>query len=747
MPPILILLFSCTLAAAAAGVFANERSVKIVAERFAREISLVEGNVSTTNLAIAGHNLLSGSACDFSCRISFAQPNRRPPGMQPDGTPPIDSTKHFGPGVDSFRAPAGSDQTNTGVKWENAIQVRADSWARQFGKLQVSVIKPAPGCQRVIIATSKVRTPDLKGLKIKLVYEVYEGFPVIRKWVEISNGGQRWLKGDNFTIDDLELGSDYRNQTSLTPGERGAGSSIVAFGTADGARGVIAVSEIPSALRHTAASGAMGYAQDYFEWVLGPGESFVSEPVYWLAYDGELQKTVSGVSTPRDRAVEGSHMQFLRQHVGIAADQGKIDAPQWCSWANFRSGLSDANMREQGAIAARCGFALMLLDQGWQQGLVGTEPDPAKFPNFAGTCDYLKGQGIKIGLWVACYRSEGSPDLRTMAEARSLPLVTRDGGYAMSFASPWRRFYANDLAGVSRRYGVSYFKQDFTNLKFGDIAEGHESRTRKESLLRGLRGLLESQDLLRKAAPEVTAQLTHEIYWGTPGVPCDVAALKHAARYHIPPNNCVGGGNNSERPNANWSFDPAKLQQQQTAGCFAARRRLFAHRGLPLYGLEYYAAATVNFRGSLTPDLQDRQICSWLMGAPVTFAGDLASLTKENIALYRQRFDSLGRLERDYDIYRYFQFSGVPEPTDTDWHWWGKLNQDGAGAVVVLRGGGGAEERAVNIPWVLPGRAYEVQTLLRGQPLGQFSGKALQEGALRVRLPVFGQEILEIKLR
>ena len=747
MPPILILLFSCTLSAAAADVFTSERSVKIAAERLAREISLEEGNVSTISLAVGGQNLLSGPACDFSCRISFAQPNRRPHGMQPDGAPPIDSTKHFAPGEDSARAKAGSDQTFAGAKWENSIQVRADSWARQFGKLQVSVIKTAPGCQRIIIETSKERAPDLKGLKIKLVYEVYEGFPVIRKWVEVSNGGKRWLKVDSFTIDDLELGPDYRNQTPLTPGERGAGSSIVAFGTADGARGVIAVSEIPSALRHTAASGAMGYAQDYFEWVLGPGESFVSEPVYWLAYDGEIQKTVSGVSTPRDRAVEGPHMRFLRQHVGIPADRGKIDAPQWCSWSNFRAGLSDANMREQGEIAARCGFALMLLDQGWQKGLVGTEPDPDKFPDFAGTCDYLKSRGIKIGLWLACYRSEGSPDLRAMPDARSLPLVARDGGYAMSFASRWRGFYANDLAAVSRRYGVSYFKQDFTNPKFGDIAEGHDSRTRKESLLRGLRGLLESQDLLRKAAPEATSQLTHEIYWGTPGVPCDVAALKHADRYHIPPNNYAGAGNNAERPNAKWSFDPAVLRQQQTAGCFAARRRFFAHRGLPLYGLEYYAAATVNFRGSLTPAIQDRQICSWLMGAPATFAGDLASLTKENIDLYRLRFESLRRLEKDYDIYRHFQFSGVPEPTDTDWHWWGKLNRDGAGAVVVLRGSGGAEERAVNIPWVLPDRLYEVKPLLGGQAPGQFSGKELQEGAMRVRLPVFGQEILEIKLR
>ena len=44
---------------------------------------------------------------------------------------------------------------------------------------------------------------------------------------------------------------------------------------------------------------------------------------------------------------------------------------------------------------------------------------------------------------------------------------------------------------MSRRYGVRYFKQDFTNIKFGDAAEGHEGRTRKDSLLRALRERLE----------------------------------------------------------------------------------------------------------------------------------------------------------------------------------------------------------------------------------------------------------------
>jgi hypothetical protein len=260
-----------------------------------------------------------------------------------------------------------------------------------------------------------------------------------------------------------------------------------------------------------------------------------------------------------------------------------------------------------------------------------------------------------------------------------------------------------------------------------------------------LRGLLESQDLLRQAAPGVISELTHEIYWGTPGVPCDVAALKHAATYHIPPNDYAGVGHNKQRVSNKWTYDPEKLRQQLIAGCFNARHRFYAHRGLPLYGIEYYAAHAVNFRGSLTPAVQERQVCSWLMGVPATFAGDLASLTDENIRCYRRLFNIVTRLDRVYGIYRNFQFSGVPEPTDTDWHWWGKLNHEGAGAVVVIRGGQGDNERAVNVPWVDAGGSYEVSALLAERTLGRFTGSQLQEGGVRLQLPPFGQEILEVK--
>jgi hypothetical protein len=331
-----------------------------------------------------------------------------------------------------------------------------------------------------------------------------------------------------------------------------------------------------------------------------------------------------------------------------------------------------------------------------------------------------------------------------MPNAANRPAIRRLNGLGMSFASPWREYYAHDLAGLAQRYGVSYFKQDFTNIRFGDAAEEHESRTRKESLLRGLRGLLEAQDLIRREAPSVSMEMTHEIYWGTPGVPCDLAAVEHADLYHTPPNDYSGDGNSSQVWDPSRNYDTEKLRQGLIDGAYHARQRFYALRGLPLEAVEYYAAATFNGSGSLTPQIQDRQIASWLMGAPQTFAGDLHSLTPENLSRYRQRFEMLARLESTYGIYEHFQFSGVPAPTDVDWHWWGKLNEKGEGAVVVLRGSAGSDSRQIVIPWVISGQRYQLKALFAGKDLGTFTGRDLIKGKLELELPRYGQEILEI---
>ncbi len=739
-----------TLACVSPRVFAaqafevSDRQVRISAGVLERVISLADGNLSTTRLRVSDRELLGGPALELSLTVTRAEPNARPRGLKSGEGGSIDSVKTFRPGqhVD----PGTYDDATLGqtTRWVEPVRIQASQWADSFARATPEVSRPASDVSRLTVRAVAREGSVLDGLAVTVIYEVYRDEPVVRKWVEIVNESSVWRKIEQLTIDDFALAPSISERVPLTPAGYGVGTSMIGFASSDGTFGVIAANEIPSGLRNIADTGALGYHPERFEWVLGPGEKFISEPVFLYAFSGPVEQTLSARSTPLDRTVEGPFQRFLSRYIGVVGERFPCDAPQWLTWANFGPNLDDALIRQQADLAARAGFVQFLIDDGWQRDRLGTEPDRVKFPDFAATADYIRSRGLKLGLWLSCFRDANSPDRKGMPDARSLPVVTRLGGIAMSFTTPWREYYAQDLARLRQRYGAVYFKQDFSNILYGDLAENHPNRTRKESLLRGLRGLLEAQDRLRALAPDVMNELTHEILWDTPGAPCDLAALQHAARYHVSPNACRGIVPRPKPGQAAPVVDPQKLRADLIGACHQARQIFYSHRGLPLYCLEFYGAATEDHQGSLTPAVQDRQVVSWLMGAPLVFSGDLSTLSVEHLAHYQKRFALVNRLHKSWDIYRHFQFSGVPAPNDDDWHWWGKLNEEGCGTVVVVRGSGGVERRAINIPWVKPDRRYAVIASFGEQRLGTFTGRQLQAEGIEVSLPAYGQEILEL---
>ncbi len=734
---------------AQAGITVKDGRAVIQTQGVERVIELSGGRARTVRFAVNGKEMLAAGAKEFSVMVAREASNRKPRGLRPEEAGERNSFSAGNRGRwrgDAYDDSRYADTRPDAPKWVEAKLVEAGARGVFAAGPAAEVTQPKAGLTRLTVRGELTGAAVLEGVEVELIYEVSDGYAAIRKWVKVKNGGGKWLRIDRMVIDDLHLSALTRKP--LAAAMFGVQPSVVAFEAQGGEAGLIAASEVPSALRSITDQGAMGYSQGLFEWVLGPGEEFTSEPVFSFGYSGTAKATASGMSMPLDRAVEGPYMEYVRKVIGVEADRAPRHGPQWLTWAYFYANIDDALVRQMSGILARAGFKEMLLDDGWQKGRLGTEIDTKKFPDFAATSEYVRSKGLALGLWVSCFRDVDSKDMRKMPEMRILPELIRSPelpGLAMSFASPWRDYYVKDLVELGRQYGVTYFKQDFTNIMYGDLAEGHESRTRRESLLRGLRGLLAAQAELRRAAPEMVNEITHEIYWGTPGVPADLAALKYTARFHIPPNECVGS--DLAREFAGRKVSAEEHREALLRGCWLARQRFYSHRGLPLNPLEFYAAATVNHEGSLTPEVQDRQVASWLMGAPVCYSGDARTLTEANIAHYAKRLGEVERLEKRHGIYQRFQFSGVPEPTDTDWHWWGKLTEAGEGAVVVVRGSAGAAQRAVNIPWVQRAKRYQVAGVFSGRAYGEFTGAQLQDAGVRVALEVYGSEVLEVTAR
>ena len=221
----------------------------------------------------------------------------------------------------------GINKVKQEVLWTNSVKLNSVKWAQIFDKSVSIISNPSKEKTRLIIR-SRCTGSQYKGLTVNIVYEIHQGFPGIRKWIELSNNCGQWIKIDQLVIDDISIQENFATITDLTPSESGAVTSIRGFSNKDKNTGIIAVSEVPSALRTLENKGRMGYS-GYFELVLGPAENFVSEPVYIYAFDGASVPTVSAISTELDRTIEKPFKKYLYQVVGLLPFEANRISPIW----------------------------------------------------------------------------------------------------------------------------------------------------------------------------------------------------------------------------------------------------------------------------------------------------------------------------------------------------------------------------------------------------------------------------------
>lgn len=731
----------------------NGDEVIITAGILERRFRVAEKTTVTTSVSVNGNNIITENPAEFSVTFWKASPDAEPQGMDYSDKAGVEQEDAVKNQTDALNVDKKDTPDGQSVEWVDSLRITGKQTKTTFDSVSYSISSPEKRTKRLTILLTASGKTEWNGISAEINYEIYNGDPAIRKWIKFSNNGPHWIKIDQLTIDDVAINETHSFQTPLCPSTIDINPGIIAFSNSATSAGIILASEVPSKLRTLSGTGASGYNPDFFEWVIGPGESFESEPVFMYAFSGESYPTVSSISTALDRCVESEFQSFLNKHILRPVGNNKSIAPVFCTWTNYASEINDSNMRTATDIAAQIGFRCFQLDAGWSNtgpnggwAVSTTNPITERFPDLKNLSSYIQSKDMKAGLWYSVFINEQQADKSGKESPLfSLPLIRRAGGLGLSLCyEKSRKKYADEIVYLHKTYQSDYFKQDLSNVCYGDIARGHESRTLKESYLRGLRGLLATQDEIHRQAPDVWLQLSHEIYWETPGPKADIAVLKYADSYHAAPNEYWGAGHRKQLVNETWKYNVDSLQQKLIQGAYRARDLMYRHRGLPLDRIEVFGAVTTNFNGSLTPEIQDRQICSWLMGAPLSFSGDLTSLTEENVERYRSRFVMLENLQQKYGIHSCFQFSGVPSPTDEKWHWWGKLNTEGCGAVVIMRGSAGDAMQKVNIPWVNADEKYKLTALFSGKELGIFSGKQLQDGELMIELPVFGQELIEI---
>ncbi|NCB09203.1 MAG: hypothetical protein EOM73_13685, partial [Bacteroidia bacterium] len=474
-----------------------------------QHIDLSDRCVATDSVLVDGVTIAGENADEFSVVFWKASPNTEPQGMDYSPESGVDQQDAVKNQTDALAVEKSGKQQENIVGWIDSVSISGRYLNDVLQLVGYSATSPEKGTNNLSLFLAAPDGSPWEGLSAEIVYEIYDGYPAIRKWVRFKNFGLNWIKLDHLVFDEVETGERYSSATLLTPDSRGINPSIVAFSDSAASRGMIRGSEIPSKLRVISEKGAAGYHPDYFEWVLGPGEFFESEPVFLFAFSGESTSTVSSVSTARDRCVEGEFQTFLTEKILLKKEIGKEVAPVFCTWTNYNANINDENMRVAADIASQIGFRCFQLDAGWSDtGTSGgwavstTQPNRNNFPDLKDLSSYIQSKNMKTGLWYSVFMDEKEANKNADTVLFSLPLIRRSGGLGLSFCyDKSRKKYVDDLVALHQNFQAGYFKQDLSNICYGDIARGHESRTLKESYLRGLRGLLATQDEIRRQAP------------------------------------------------------------------------------------------------------------------------------------------------------------------------------------------------------------------------------------------------------
>lgn len=177
--------------------------------------------------------------------------------------------------------------------------------------------------------------------------------------------------------------------------------------------------------------------------------------------------------------------------------------PVWSSWYSWYEEITSAVIREEIPAAARCGYSVLQIDDGWEQAVGHWEANDDFPDGMAALAEEIRTAGLVPGLWLAPFIAvDGSPVVCDRPEL----LVHDDDGAPIEAGFNWGQCYrALDCtnpealewihAQVARAvsWGFGYLKLDFLNAA-AVVGRRHGSAAREEAYRAGLL-------TVRRAAP------------------------------------------------------------------------------------------------------------------------------------------------------------------------------------------------------------------------------------------------------
>lgn len=598
----------------------------------------------------------------------------------------------------------------------------AGSWGTDFDLVGSEVRDVAPAGKQLEIKL-KARA---KLLEVTVLYTVYSGHPVVRKWLAITNRGQETITLTHMSFESLRLqaGAPADLQVSgfygTQPREifytgRVDDAAILQRNSRNG-EGFIAMNEAPGYLKRTEMWGwgeglQVMYDTDLFpfERSLTPGETFATAK-------SSVAFFVDGHGFADPRWVMPTYTSRIMMKKGAAYQ------PSWIynTWEPFERTIDASITKDLVAAASRMGLDIFTIDDGWQQDYGENTINTKMFP---GGLDEIQAVvergGMRLGLWVPLAAvgtttkvyQEHPEWLCREPDGKAKFTGTAAGSQAvMCLASPYQDVAAQRISDLIGRYHLKYVKIDLTTVfnAYGESpgcnAKGHYHKSWAESLTRIYEGIQYVTDRIYRDHPDVLLDLTFEL-WGQ----------KHVIDYGL-----LAAGD------LDW-LSNVDDQQPSFAGPRSARTLLY----LRSMAIPAETMLIGNLHAEM-PAIEERLATA--MGSAPLFLGDLRKLKPAELDWYRERIQSFKQLRQAASVSDgFFPLGDWQQPGASSWDGFVRLDLQGRGLIVLFKNETNLDRVEIKLS-MLPEGSYELDSIVTGSKLGNFDSARLQ-GGIGVEFP------------
>ena len=390
---------------------------------------------------------------------------------------------------------------------------------------------------------------DQGAVQVTLCYRIYPRLCGTRKHLVIRNRSKAAIHLSNLVFDDTSAAPGSFSTCDYYAGSNDRQQSVCF--TLEGSEDIVRCHnpELNAGwIMGNSAPGILRYFLIYPHWDnaicglnmssapfandLEPGESFTTPDSIFALYHGDK----SDPGTIRDfRSLIRAELPAMKDREGV----------MYCTWLPFLKNIDSKLTRELAEQAAALGFRTFVLDDGWFNEH-DRQVDPIKFPH---GLEELAGQvhraGMRFGLWLNVGTDYG---LMNMPEKWFLRRADGKPGrlgfdYSKShnifcLGSAYRDWLADELDNLASRYGVQYFKLDFSSVAspygitpWGCHSKEHEyHRAWEDSFMAIYEGMKSIRDHLLERHPETTLDFSFESF-GTE-MP-NIAALELSELHHV----------------------------------------------------------------------------------------------------------------------------------------------------------------------------------------------------------------------